>query len=179
VANLERRQIRPPSGCDDHLSRREAARALGFASEFKVRQLEREGRLRAVRGAMGSAWYPRVAVMALRAAQDRTQRRAARLEPSDLRARPLDAMLIAYLRERPRTIVDLVADTGISIARAERVYRFWAAHDTARPAPVAEPAERRSNARLERETLLRQLKDPDPRVRAAAFDELKRLRASP
>jgi hypothetical protein len=178
VSNLDRRRINPPSGCDDYLSRHEAARALGFASEFKVRQLEKEGRLRPVRGAMGSAWYPRAAVMALRAAQERAVVRHAGGEGNDLRARPSDGALIAYLRERPRTIVDLVADTGISIARAERVYRFWAAHDT-RPAPAAEPAERRSGDRLERESLLRQLKDPDPRVRSAAFDELKRLRAAP
>jgi hypothetical protein len=127
---------------------------------------------------MGSAWYPRAAVLALRAAQDRAERRHARGEGADLRARPSDGALIAYLRERPRTIVDLVADTGISIARAERVYRFWAAHDT-RPAPTAEPTERRSTERLERETLLRQLKNPDPRARAEAFESLKRLRTSP
>jgi hypothetical protein len=178
-----RRRIRPPSGCDDHLSRREAAQVLGFASEFKVRQLEKEGRLRPIRGAMGSAWYPRAAVVALVAAGRRARERAKQLAPASDGARgegrPSDAALIAYLRERPRTVVDLVADTGISISRAERVYRFWAAHDAAPPSSsTAESAERRSGDRLEREALLRRLKDADPRVRAAAFDGLKRLRAA-
>jgi len=58
--------MRPPSGFEGHLSRQEAARALGLPSEFKVRQLEKEGRLHPVRGAMGSAWYPRAEVLALR-----------------------------------------------------------------------------------------------------------------
>jgi len=42
--------------------------ALGFASEFNVRRLEKEGRLRPVRGVMGSAWYPRAQVLAVREA---------------------------------------------------------------------------------------------------------------
>ena len=63
-----RQPIRPPSGYEGFLSRRQAAAALGFASEFKVRRLEKEGRLRPVRGVMGSAWYPRAQVLALREA---------------------------------------------------------------------------------------------------------------
>ena len=64
----ERQPIRPPSGYEGFLSRRQAAAALGFASEFKVRRLEKEGRLRPVRGVMGSAWYPRAQVLAVREA---------------------------------------------------------------------------------------------------------------
>ena len=129
-----------------------------------------------------------------------------------------------------------VVDAGISIARAERVYRFWLAHEGAAtvgetpdgrmarsepatrtatlapaptpparatvlspapapparatalspatvPAPVPAPAalappadeatERRSGERLEHDALVRQLRDADPKVRAAAFDKLK------
>lgn len=181
--------IRPPSGYEDHLSRRAAAAVLGFASVFKVRQLEKEGRLRPVRGAMGSAWYSPAQVTALR-------RAAAAGPASRPRADALtwsDAALIAHLREfaeapggarRARTIVDLVADTGIPIARAERVYRFWLTHDShpaadaARAArglsaPAQGSAERRGGERLERDALLRQMRDPDPKVRAAAFARLK------
>jgi hypothetical protein len=51
-----RQPINPPSGYEGFLSRRQVAAALGFASEFKVRRFEKEGRLRPVRGVMGSAW---------------------------------------------------------------------------------------------------------------------------
>jgi hypothetical protein len=81
-----------------------------------------------------------------------------------------------------------VADTGISIARAERVYRFWLAHD-AHPAavearggaatagrPRATAVERRSDARIERDALLQQMRDSDPTVRSAAFEKLRALR---
>src|SRR5215468_2623238 len=61
-----RQPIRPPSGYEGFLSRRQVAGVLGFASEFKVRRLEKEGRLRPVRGVMGSAWYPRARVLALK-----------------------------------------------------------------------------------------------------------------
>ena len=149
---------------------------------------------------MGSAWYPRAQVLALREALAAPPSVAvaprARRHPSP--ARWSDAQLIAHLRSRaravdgsagsrPRTPVDLVADTGISIARAERVYRFWLAHDThpvaveARggPAPAsrtrAAPVERRSDARIERDVLLQQMRDADPTVRAAAFDKLRAL----
>jgi hypothetical protein len=208
-----RKTIRPPSGFEDHLCRRDAAALLGFASEFKVRQLEKEGRLRPIRGAMGSAWYPRWEVEALRATSARPS------SPSAAGLRWPDDALIALLREKPRTVVDLVVDAGISIARAERVYRFWLAHEGAAPArevpdgriarsepatrtatpalaptppakattlppspvpapaalaaPADEASERRSGERLEHDALVRQLRDADPKVRAAAFDKLK------
>jgi hypothetical protein len=242
-----RKAIRPPSGFEDHLCRRDAAALLGFASEFKVRQLEKEGRLRPIRGAMGSAWYPRQEIEALRATSARPS------SPAAPGLRWPDDALIALLREKPRTVVDLVVDAGISIARAERVYRFWQAHEGAAataaageapggrvagavgatrttpptltparatplapppapparatalpptpappsratppsppspapapaPAPAAsvapadEAAERRSGERLEHDALVRQLRDADPKVRAAAFDKLKSQR---
>ena len=180
-----RKTIRPPSGFEDYLCRRDVAALLGFASEFKVRQLEKEGRLRPVRGAMGSAWYPRAQVEALRGKANRP------LSPTAPRVRWPDDALIALLREKPRTIVDLVVDAGVSISRAERVYRFWLAHEGPREEPGAaadverdgEPQanagagdrhERRSEARIERDALVRQLRDADPKVRAAAFEKLKR-----
>jgi hypothetical protein len=201
-----RRSIGPPSGYEGFLSRRQAAAALGFASEFNVRRLEKEGRLRPVRGVMGSAWYPRAQVQALRDALAAPPAATvpAGLDPPPAPARWSDAQLIAHLRgraraidggavSRPRTPVDLVADTGVSIARAERVYRFWLAHDAH---PVASevragaragggrastrregaPAERRSEARIERDALLQQMRDADPAVRAAAFEKLRALR---
>lgn len=173
-----RRPLRPPSGYEDHLSRQQAARALGLPSEYKVRQLEREGHLHPVRGAMGSAWYPRAEVLALK-----TPGREALAA-----GRWSDGQLLALLREelagRPRTVADLVVEAGVSIARAERVYRFWLArdqHPTARKArgevPVAaapaKPSERRSAARLERDAAIARMRDPDPKVRAAAFARLR------
>ncbi len=165
--------IRPPSGLTDHVSRREAAALLGYASEFKVRQLEKQGRLRAVRGVMGSAWYPRKQVLALCEVPSAAPERAG--------SRWTDAALLAHLRERPRSVVDLVVDTGIPIARAERVYRFWLAHDAHPNAGItrgagAAPPERRAHDRVARDALLVQMRDPDPHVRAAAFAELKRDR---
>jgi hypothetical protein len=176
---------------------------LGFASEFKVRRYEKEGRLRPVRGVMGSAWYPRAQVLALREALAAAPAAApAAGEAPAVQARWSDAQLIAYLRGRARALdggagwrartpVDLVADTGISIARAERVYRFWRAHDThpsaleargeaALPAGAgrarAATPERRSDSRIERDALLQQMRDADPSVRAAAFEKLRALR---
>jgi hypothetical protein len=194
-----RQPIRPPSGYEGFLSRRQVAAALGFASEFNVRRLEKEGRLRAVRGVMGSAWYPRAQVTALRDEPAAPPPTSAADGPPASPTRWSDAQLIAHLRgrarsvdggagSRPRTPVDLVADTGISIARAERVYRFWLAHDAH---PVADearggarsttrvraaPVERRSDARMERDTLLQQMRDADPIVRAAAFEKLRASR---
>lgn len=167
-----RRAIRPPSGFEDHLSRREAAEALGFASEFKVRQLEKEGRLHPIRGAMGSAWYPRAQVEALRRALPRPAPAAAR------RVRWPDDALIALLREKRRTVVDLVVDAGIPISRAERVYKWWQTHEAPPAAEESPPsdAERRSADRLEHDDLVRQLRDPDPDIRAAAFEKLKARR---
>jgi len=199
-----REPIRPPSGYEGLLSRRQVAAALGFASEFKVRRLEKEGRLRPVRGVMGSAWYPRAQVLSLRdalAAPPPPLPAGDAGNPHSAPARWSDAQLIAHLRNRvravdgsavsrPRTPVDLVADTGISIARAERVYRFWLAHDahpvagearggaapaSTRAAPAA-PSERRSEARIERDTLLQQMRAADPAARAAAFEKLRALR---
>ena len=168
------------------MSRRQAAALLGFASEFKVRQLEKAGRLRPVRGVMGSAWYPRTAVLALGEAL------AGEAAPAGP-ARWSDAALIAMLREparsgRPRTAVDLVTEAGISISRAERVHRFWLAHDAhptadaaragrGRRPPASDGAgERRAEERRERDALLLEMRDPDPKVRAAAFEKLKRHR---
>jgi hypothetical protein len=173
---IVRRAIRPPSGFEDHLCRRDAAALLGFASEFKVRQLEKEGRLHPIRGAMGSAWYPRREVEALRP----MAARAPSPSPAAPRLRWPDDALIALLREKPRTVVDLVVDAGIPISRAERVYRFWREHEAAngaggKPAPT-DSSERRSGERMEHDALVRQLRDADPRVRAAAFDKLKSQR---
>jgi hypothetical protein len=173
-----RKTIRPPSGFEDHLCRRDAAALLGFASEFKVRQLEKEGQLRPIRGAMGSAWYPRSQVDALRGKVARP------LSPTAPRVRWPDDALIALLREKPRTVVDLVVDAGISISRAERVYRFWLAHEGPSEGPSEEPrkprpeepAERRGGERLAHDALIRQLRDADPKVRVAAFEQLKSQR---
>jgi hypothetical protein len=164
--------MQPPSGFEGHLSRRQAARLLGLASEFKVRQLEREGRLHPVRGAMGSAWYPRSEVLALR-------------EPEVGKGRWSDGQLLALLRQeidgRPRTVADLVVEAGVSISRAERVYRFWLAKDQHPMAArvrgevvvVRESSERRSAGRMERDALIAQMRDPDPKVRATAFEKLR------
>jgi len=180
---------------------------LGYPSVFRVRQLEQEGRLKAARGVMGSAWYPRREVLALR---DRENGPVAvppgRVAPLATGRRRTDAELIAYLRGavtsdpagRPATVADLVADTGVSIARAQKVYRFWLTHDrhpsaehartgVAAPAspspdgpsaapPNPELLERRSSARLQRSVLIRQLRSADPAERAAAFAALKNAR---
>jgi hypothetical protein len=200
---------------------------LGFQSEFPIRQLEKAGQLRAVRGAMRQAWYARAEVMALasplpnRLPAPRVQRIATAVgEPAEGngRGRWTDSALIALLREgvvdrgsgasiRPPTAVDLVAETGISITRATRVYRFWLVQDVhptaalarggaSRPsaqssltgavaetentatraedlAPTSVPGERRGSSRIERDGLIRKLRDPDPAVRARAFEKLK------
>ncbi len=135
---------RPPDGLEGHVSRREAAELLGFGSDFKIRQLEKVGHLRPVRGAMGQAWYLRSQVLELRAdvagpgPPEPLGRAGGRVANPAAKAKGWsDAALIAYLRGNTRpagpsrglTVVDLVADTGVSIARAERVYRFWLAND--------------------------------------------------
>jgi len=151
---------------------------------------------------MGSAWYPRAQVLAVReelAVPSPAFANPGAGEPPRSAGRWSDAQLIAHLRgrargldggaaSRSRTPVDLVADTGISIARAERVYRFWLAHDAhpaaddARGGPAATrsrpaaPPERRSEARIERDVLLQQMRDADPGVRAAAFEKLRASR---
>ena len=206
----KQRRLRPPENLRDPVSRAEAAALLGFASEFKVRVLERAGTLRATRGIMGSAWYARADVLAVRAKQAAEPPGILPVqgEANTSRAgRPRsDAELIAYLRgpvppgAPPRTVADLVADTGVSIARAQKVFRFWLANDAhpaaaavrssraaeagARPviqtAPdaAASSPERRSPARVARAGLIRELRAADPAVRKAAFEELKRRRPS-
>jgi hypothetical protein len=187
-----KRAVNPPSGFEAYLSRREAAAVLGLPSEFKIRQFEKAGRLRPVRGPMGSAWYPRAEVLALRPLLEGQRARSASRGVGRASG-PTDAELLAALRAGPKTIVDLVVETGISVARAQKLYRFWLAHDRhptalaargeapASPAAPATPAaatktptERRSPERLARLAFIRQLRDPDPRVRDAAFEALKR-----
>jgi hypothetical protein len=186
-----RKTVRPPAGCEGHMTRREAALCLGLPSEFKIRQFEREGRLHAVRGRMGTAFYPESEVLSLRTEL---------AMPPSFPGRWSDADLIALLRQptasgRPRTAVDLVLEAKINIARAEKVYRFWHKSDRAEPAtrpiasaPVSTPAttveqaghgepsptgERRSPTRRAHDGLVRALRDPDPQVRAQAFAKLK------
>jgi hypothetical protein len=198
-----RRAPQSPSGLRDHVSRREAASLLGFASGFNVRRLEKLGRLHAVRGAMGQAWYARSEVLAVRsslAAED--EGGGSRPADASPRRRWSDAELVLYLRgsrqgseagvdQAPatlRSVVDLVADTGISIARAERVYRFWLADpgpQGSKPEPDTSPAagsgagERRGQDRIERDRLIADLRDPDPAVRVRAFEKLRSRRARP
>jgi hypothetical protein len=124
-------------GCEGHLTRRQAAIHLGLRSEFKVRQFERDGQLHAVRGPMGTAFYPEAEVLALRAALGAAPRPAL--------GRWTDADLIALLRQpttsgRLRTAVDLVTEAKINIARAERVYRFWSRRDDTLAAGVTHSA---------------------------------------
>jgi hypothetical protein len=188
-----RQTVKPPVGCEGHLTRRQAAIQLGLRSEFKIRQFERDGRLHAVRGRMNTAFYSEAEVIALRAELGAVPRPAL--------GHWSDADLIALLRQpttdgRVRTAVDLVAEAKITISRAERVYRFWAKGDevlaarlasTASPLPAetasppvgaqgprsTAPAERRSPTRLAHDGLVRSLRSPDPRVRAEAFSRLK------
>jgi hypothetical protein len=132
-----RKTVRPPVGCEGHLTRHQAAIHLGLRSEFKVRQFERDGRLHAVRGRMGTAFYPQAEVLALRAQLVAT--------PCPTPGRWTDADLIALLRQpmpsgRLRTAVDLVTEAKIDIARAERVYRFWSKRDETLAARVTRAA---------------------------------------
>ncbi len=197
--SARRKTVKPPAGCERHLTRREAAIQLGLQSEFKIRQFEREGRLHAVRGRMSTAFYPEAEVLALRGELAAPSRSAP--------GRWSDADLIALLRHptasgQPRTALDLVTDAKIDINRAERVYRFWSRCDQtlsatraarlarapaageslpgaqvaseSRPAvDSASEGERRGAARLAHDRLVRSLRDPDPRVRAEAFDKLR------
>jgi len=213
----QRRRLTPPLGLADPVSRAQAAELLGYPSVFRIRELERQGRLTATRGVMGSAWYPRRDILTLREQEGAPPRGPGETRPAPGRRRT-DADLIAYLRGeasgahppgvagRAPTLADLVADTGVSIARAQKVYRFWLAHDAhpsaeraraGRRLPAAPPVlpavapdagpgashtasadvpERRSNARLARGTLIRQLRAADPALRAAAFAALKNTR---
>ncbi len=185
-----RKTVRPPAGCEGHMTRREAAICLGLPSEYKIRQFEREGRLHAVRGRMGTAFYPESEVLNLRTEL---------AMPPSIPGRWSDADLIALLREptatgRQRTAVDLVMEAKINIARAEKVYRFWHKSDRAEPAtkpttaPTPTPAvasetasdrqtrptgERRSPGRRAHDDLVKALRHPDPHVRNQAFAKLK------
>jgi hypothetical protein len=183
---------RPPAGCDGYLTRRQAARALGFASEFKIRQFEKEGLLQSVRGPMRAAFYPRTDVLALKA-------QLVMKEPGTPPRDWPDAELITLLSHptrtgRVRTAMDLVLETQIDIERAERIHAFWVAH---RPLSAAEDAnlclaanpssaepqvgprahERRNSKRISHDSLLHDLRDPDPRVREQAFARLKESRS--
>jgi hypothetical protein len=193
-AQLEpRKRPRAPAGYDSHLTRRQAARMLGFASEFKIREFERQGLLHSVRGPMRTAFYARAEILALKArlAQTETDRSSA----EDW----TDADLIALLEYPtrtglPRSILDLVMETRISIERAERVHAFWAGVKAPAPyvamrSPVPKPSsvgtsaapggERRGEGRLSRDGLIRELRHPDPRVRQQAFERLREHRATP
>jgi hypothetical protein len=166
---------------------------LGFASEFKIREFERKGLLRSVRGPMRAAFYPRPEVLALKAQLG--LREPGRVPPDAW----TDAELLALLSHPKRggdarTVLDLVLETQISIERAERVHDFWkrcqpasraaggssAQATTTRsiadahtgPAELA-THERRGEPRLSRDSLIRNLRDPDPRVREQAFVQLK------
>jgi hypothetical protein len=191
--NQPRKRLQSPAGCEGYLTRRQAARVLGFASEFKIREFERKGMLHAVRGPMRAAFYPRPEVLALKAQQ--TLSEPGQVLPDTW----TDAELLALLgHPKPtgeaRTVFDLVMETQISIERAERIYAFWTKCEPALPSmsgvPKATaasaagggpagavepdvPQERRSGPRLSRDNLIHDLRDPDPRVRAQAFAKLK------
>jgi len=196
-----RRNLQSPVGCEGYLTRQQAARALGFASEFKIRELERKGMLHAVRGPMRAAFYPRPEVIAVKA-------KLALSDPDQVGADTWkDAELLSLLgHPKPsgeqRTAYDLVLETQISIERALRVCDFWAtcAPNAARtiapksatkagtktesaaealdasqdvPDTSAAPHERRRAERLFHDSLVHSLRDPDPRVREQAFLKLK------
>jgi hypothetical protein len=235
---------RSTAGWDGHLTRKQAAQLLGLASEYKIRQFEREGLLHSVRGAMQTAFYPRAEILALKARIAGPESGPA---PADAWS---DAELLALLGHpapdgKMRTALDLVLETNISIERAERVFAFWSksapalasaaaptgsasaacattsasmsvqptatAHAPAstktppRVPVVAAPMsgrdasseaaipperapiitastataghgaghERRGTNRLSRDSLIRDLRDPDPRIRERAFARLK------
>ncbi len=184
--------LQSPLGCEGYLSRKQAAHALGFASEFKIRELERKGMLRSVRGPMRAAFYARPEILAIKA-------QLALSEPGPVTADGwTDAELLALLGHPKRsgdarTALDLVLETQISIERAERVFEFWrrckpgsrSVGDAARPANLQPrdraptpstptTGERRGEQRISRDSLIRDLRDPDPRMREQAFAQLKR-----
>lgn len=123
----QRKAIKPPAGYENYLSRRQAAAQLGLASEFKVRQLEKAGRLQPVRGQMGSAFYSREQVLDAKAI--------------------LGQGSVAPLSEPAPALLTAVSQR-----------------------------ERRSPGRLAHDELVAQLRHPDPRVRAQAFERLKSAR---
>jgi hypothetical protein len=193
AATRPRKHLQAPPGCEGYFTRQQAAHALGFASEFKIRELERRGMLHAVRGPMRAAFYPRAEVLAVKA-------QLALNEPGRVPPEAWsDAELLALLSHpkrsgEVRTVLDLVLETQISIERAQHVCEFWqrceptprsggAGFTQAAPAPpIAAPTtssgthvsqERRDAQRLSRDSLIRNLRDPDPRVREQAFAHLK------
>jgi hypothetical protein len=205
MENTQRRApVRAPAGYETHLTRKQAALLLGLKSEFKIRQFERDGVLRSVRGAMGTAYYARGDILALKA-------RTGAHHPGAAAEGGVwsDAELLALLAHpradgTRRTALDLVLETNIAIDRAERVLAFLL-RESARPAgptkvepsekrspSSTEPAiietagvevehttsERRSGARLAHDDLIRMLRDPDPKVRDQAFARLKQTQAS-
>jgi hypothetical protein len=187
------KHLQSPIGCEGYFTRKQAAQALGFASEFKIREFERQGVLRSVRGPMRAAFYARPEILALKA-------QLALSEPGRVSTDAwTDAELLALLGHpkrsgEKRTALDLVLETQINIERAEHVYKFWqrceptprttdpqsaqaatasTTTDTiASPSPLA-THERRAEQRLSRDNLIRNLRDPDPRVREQAFARLK------
>jgi hypothetical protein len=188
-----RKHLPTPVGCEGYFTRQQAAQALGFASEFKIREFERKGRLRAVRGPMRAAFYPRAEVLALKAQLALSE--PGRTSPDAWSDDELLALLGHPKRSGDaRTALDLVLETQISIERAERVHDFWkrcepASQSTAPTQATAAPSiadsptpseasaslERRGVERLSRDTLIRNLRDPDPRIREQAFAQLKEL----
>lgn len=126
-----RKPPRTPPGCEDHLTRHQAAHLLGFSSEFKIRQLEREGRLQSVRGPRRTAFYARAQVLAIKAElgpERLGQERPGQASPGHDGWTDAELLLLLASPSRdgkPRTALDLVLQTRISIERAERVYAFW------------------------------------------------------
>jgi hypothetical protein len=190
-----RKHLQTPAGCEGYLTRQQAAHALGFASEFKIREFERRGLLRSVRGPMRAAFYPRPEVLALKAQLGLS-------EPGSVPPEAwTDAELLVLLGHpkrsgHARTVLDLVLETQISIERAERVHDFWKKCEPASPSAggssaqatttrsvadtptIAMPSaahERRGGQRLSRDSLIRDLRDPDPRAREQAFTQLKEM----
>jgi hypothetical protein len=164
--SIYRKPPRTPPGCEDHLTRQQAALLLGFSSEFKIRQLEREGRLQAVRGSMRTAFYAPADVLAVKAelAQESPGQEAA--------DGWTDAELLLLLgspnREgRPRTALDMVLETRISIDRAECVYAFWVSSRGA--APGAGPSARGRVQRLDAN--LAPVTPPEPRTQKSAYGD--------
>ena len=191
-ASRQKRHPRTPAGCEGHLTRRQAAQALGFSSEFKIREFERRGVLHSVRGPMRAAFYPRAEILALKAQLALGE--PGRVQPESWSDAELLALLHHPKRDgQARTALDLIMETQISIERAERVYDFWKRSEPsprstvasiAKSAPTAaviaasepsSPQERRGSQRLSRDSLLRNLRHPDPRIREQAFAQLKQI----
>jgi len=181
--DIVHKRLRTPPGCEGYLTRRQVAALLGFASEYKVRELEKQGLLCSVRGPMRAAFYPRPDVLALKARLAQTEL------GHELTEDWSDADLIALLGHpkstgEPRNALDLVTETRISIERAERVFAFFSksTKPVATLPPMAtvaaDPAcstgsERRGYERLTRDQLIHDLRHPDPLVRQRAFERLR------